>query len=245
MSYYVLNLTEGFKPVDWEGALVPVKEIEFKTFKFNGGELHFEITNPEIFDYEAVDLMITLKAKSFEDLGKLALAVDAIERQVLVKTKRLFIPYFPAGRQDRVTGYEALTLKVYADFINSMNFDSVLSIDNHSDVTTALVNNSESIDNFDVVSTALEHMELTKPFALIAPDAGASKKVYKVAKKLHEEYDVDFKVVQGLKHRDTKTGELSGFQVVADDLEGMSCVIVDDICDGGGTFLGLARELKD
>jgi ribose-phosphate pyrophosphokinase len=42
-----------------------------------------------------------------------------------------------------------------------------------------------------------------------------------------------------------KTGKLSGFKVFADDLKGKTCVIVDDICDGGGTFLGLAKELKD
>ena len=37
---------------------------------------------------------------------------------------------------------------------------------------------------------------------------------------------------------------MSGFAVYSNDLKGATCVIVDDICDGGGTFLGLATELK-
>ncbi len=46
------------------------------------------------------------------------------------------------------------------------------------------------------------------------------------------------------KHRNTSTGQLSGFEAYCDDLKGQPCIIVDDICDGGGTFLGIAEELK-
>ena len=38
---------------------------------------------------------------------------------------------------------------------------------------------------------------------------------------------------------------LTGFKVYAEDLKGCDCLIVDDICDGGGTFIGLANELKN
>jgi ribose-phosphate pyrophosphokinase len=37
---------------------------------------------------------------------------------------------------------------------------------------------------------------------------------------------------------------LAGFEVFANDLKGDDCVIVDDICDGGRTFIGIAQELK-
>ena len=46
------------------------------------------------------------------------------------------------------------------------------------------------------------------------------------------------------KTRDVMTGKITGFEVYADDLKGKSCIIVDDICDGGGTFAGLAIELR-
>ncbi|MFY7909906.1 MAG: phosphoribosyltransferase family protein, partial [Emticicia sp.] len=74
---------------------------------------------------------------------------------------------------------------------------------------------------------------------LISPDGGALKKIYKVA-----EYLGGIEVVEASKSRDVKTGKLTGFKVYHDDLEGSDCLIVDDICDGGGTFIGLADELK-
>ena len=46
------------------------------------------------------------------------------------------------------------------------------------------------------------------------------------------------------KRRNVTTGELSGFTVPIEDLKNRPCLIVDDICDGGGTFLGLGSELK-
>jgi ribose-phosphate pyrophosphokinase len=41
------------------------------------------------------------------------------------------------------------------------------------------------------------------------------------------------------------TGALSGFEVYADDLTGKEVVILDDICDGGGTFIGLTKKLRE
>ncbi|MEL6720431.1 MAG: phosphoribosyltransferase family protein [Bacteroidota bacterium] len=45
-------------------------------------------------------------------------------------------------------------------------------------------------------------------------------------------------------HLNIKTGQLSDFQVYANDLNAKNCLIVDDICDGGRTFIGLAEALK-
>jgi ribose-phosphate pyrophosphokinase len=81
--------------------------------------------------------------------------------------------------------------------------------------------------------------EIGNEALLISPDGGALKKIYKVS-----EFLGGIEVVECSKSRDVKTGKLSGFKVYADDLEGKDCLIVDDICDGGGTFIGLADELK-
>jgi len=52
-------------------------------------------------------------------------------------------------------------------------------------------------------------------------------------------------VHQGYKKRDPHTGDLSGFGVEGNpDLHGKKVVIIDDICDGGGTFLGLGAEIN-
>jgi ribose-phosphate pyrophosphokinase len=156
-----------------------------------------------------------------------------------VKIISLFIPYFPAARQDRVMiKGEPLSVKVYADIINAMNLEKVFVFDAHSEVTPALINNCEVIPNHTFIQTVIK--TIGNDVKLISPDGGALKKIYKVS-----EFLGGVEVVECSKSRDVKTGRLSGFKVYEDDLQGMDCLIVDDICDGGGTFVGLAEELKN
>jgi ribose-phosphate pyrophosphokinase len=149
----------------------------------------------------------------------------------------LLMPYFPGARQDRIMiGGEPFSLKVYAQLINALEFKRIHIIDPHSDVCPALLKNVNVIDNIAFVKEVLNGKT---DYTLIAPDAGAMKKTYKIAQALNVS-----KVVECTKVRDISTGRLSSFKVNADDLENKTCVIVDDICDGGGTFIGLAKELK-
>jgi ribose-phosphate pyrophosphokinase len=151
----------------------------------------------------------------------------------------LFIPYFPAARQDRVMiKGEPLSVKVYADIINGMEFNKVYVFDAHSEVTPALVNNCEVIPNHTFIDAVTK--SIGNDVKLISPDGGALKKIYKVS-----EFLGGVEVVECSKSRDVKTGRLSGFKVYNDDLQEADCLIVDDICDGGGTFVGLAEELKN
>ncbi len=233
-----LHLDPTFTPFD--------KSIAFEAFTFNGGEPHIKIkedfensirVNSSIDQIPIPDsIMITTRIRSFNDLGFLLIATDALRRMGIEKLS-LFLPYFPAARQDRtmIKG-EALSVKVYADIINAVNYHQVLIVDPHSAVTSALVNRVCVIDNHLFVQKALA---TEQDYYLIAPDGGALKKAYTLAQFLGEK-----QVIACSKNRDVQTGKLSGFKVFAEDLQGKTCVIVDDICDGGGTFIGLAKELK-
>ncbi|RZL69366.1 MAG: ribose-phosphate pyrophosphokinase [Pedobacter sp.] len=224
----ILNLDQNFKPLDGE-------ELQFESFTFSGGEPHLKI-NPNFDITQSVT--ITHRLNSFNDLGQLCLAVDALKR-MQVEIADLYIPYFPAARQDRVMiKGEPLSVKVYADIINSLGFKKVIVFDAHSEVTPAVLNNCEVITNHKFIAQVIE--EIGKETILISPDGGALKKIYKVA-----EFLGGIEVVECSKSRNVKTGKLSGFKVYADDLQGKDCLIVDDICDGGGTFIGLAEELKN
>lgn len=225
----ILNLDPKFKPFTTE------EEIIFQNFTFSGGEPHIKIESN--FDVTQ-KITITQRLNSFNDLGLLCIAVDAL-RRMDVKNMELFIPYFPAARQDRVMiKGEPLSVKVYADIINGMQFNKVYVFDAHSEVTPALVNNCEVIPNHTFIETVVK--VIGNSFKLISPDGGALKKIYKVS-----EFLGGVEVVECSKSRDVKTGRLSGFKVYNDDLQGSDCLIVDDICDGGGTFVGLAEELKN
>lgn len=221
-----LHLDPSFTPFE--------KSIDFKSFVFNGGEPHINILDKNIGN----NITITQRINSFNDLGLLLIATDAL-RRMNVKEIDVFIPYFPAARQDRVmvTG-ESLSVKVYADSINAQNYNQVTIFDPHSEVTPALLNTIKVIHNYDFVKQCLDSIK--EEVVLISPDGGALKKIYKVS-----EYLGGIEVVECSKKRDVKTGALSGFRVYEDDLKGKHCVIIDDICDGGGTFLGLATALKE
>ncbi|WP_281227471.1 ribose-phosphate diphosphokinase [Flavobacterium aquiphilum] len=225
----ILNLDPNFKPFTTESV------ISFQNFTFSGGEPHIKI-EPN-FDVTR-KVTITHRLNSFNDLGLLCIAVDAL-RRMGVKDTELFIPYFPAARQDRVmVKGEPLSVKVYADIINGMQFNKVYVFDAHSEVTPALVNNCEVIPNHTFIEAVVK--AIGNDVKLISPDGGALKKIYKVS-----EFLGGVEVVECSKSRDVKTGRLSGFKVYNDDLQGADCLIVDDICDGGGTFVGLAEELKN
>ncbi|UWY29050.1 ribose-phosphate diphosphokinase [Flavobacterium sp. TR2] len=224
----ILNLDPKFAPFQNQ------EEIKFQSFTFSGGEPHIKIAP----DFDANrKVTVTHRLNSFNDLGLLCVTIDAL-RRMDVKIIDLFIPYFPAARQDRVMiPGEPLSVKVYADIINAMQLNKVFVFDAHSEVTPALLNNSTVIPNYTFIKAVLEN--IGNNVKLISPDGGALKKIYKVS-----EFLGGVEVVECSKSRDVKTGKLSGFKVYEDDLQGMDCLIVDDICDGGGTFVGLAEELK-
>ena len=223
----ILNLDKNFSP--FAG-----KEIEFENFIFSGGEPHIKI-NPNFDTMEKIQ--ISHRINSFNDLGMLMIAVDAL-RRIGVEKIEAFIPYFPAARQDRLMiAGEPLTVKIYTDIVNSLELDKVYVFDPHSEVTPALLNKVEVITNYQFIKEVTTI--IGEKLLLISPDGGALKKIYKVS-----EYLGGIDVIECSKSRDVKTGNLTGFRVNAEDLQNKPCLIVDDICDGGATFIGLAAELK-
>ncbi|MEY3240527.1 MAG: hypothetical protein RIR11_1965 [Bacteroidota bacterium] len=217
-------------------ALTLEPAIQFEAFIFNGGEPHIKITEALQTDDR---VCITVQARSSNDIIKVLLARDALQRMGISNVE-LFIPYFPAARQDRlmVTG-EPLSVKVFAGLINGAGFNKVTVFDPHSEVTPALLDRCQTIQNHGFISEVFERLKTAHQLTIIAPDAGSAKKIHHLSAALSCE-----RVVQCDKTRDIKTGLLSAPKVFADDLKGADCLIVDDICDGGGTFIQLAAVLK-
>ena len=225
----ILNLDPQFTPFPES------EQLQFESFTFPGGEPHLKIQSKL---GSIKEVLITHRIGSFNDFGLLLLAIDALKRAKVEKL-RIFLPYFPAARQDRVmVAGEAFSLKVYANLLNSCHLDEVIIFDPHSAVTPALLNNCTAISNHNFIAQVVQM--LPDNLLLIAPDAGAIKKVYPLAKYLKK-----YQVIECSKVRDITTGNLSGFRVNSTDLNQRPCLIVDDICDGGGTFLGLAKELNN
>lgn len=221
------------------------RPIAYEHFFFGGGEQHIKLNQLDVSRTHAVTIWLHYEQDS--DIWKLALIVDAL-RRCNIHILQLNVPYFPAARQDRVcVEGEPLTVKVFADFINAMKFCRVMIFDPHSEVTPALIENVQVIDNAAFVASVLGEfnaLDGTGKTVLVSPDAGSNKKVANVAKHLYKISDQEVTVVRADKLRNVATGEIIETTVYADDLTGKNCYIIDDICSRGGTFCALAKVLK-
>lgn len=208
---------------------------------FSGGEVNLRLKN----NTHGVNY-IRVEANIADSDGVMALAMtkNALEELYPRIPVELKLGYVPYARQDRVCNEgEALSIKVFCDMINNMNFSEVTILDPHSDVTPALLDRCKIVTVEQILAKYLEldnalHL-LPGALTLVAPDAGATKKVDKVATCFG-----GLEVIQGLKKRDTATGKLSGFDYMG-DVKGKKLLIVDDCCDGGFTFVGLAEKLRE
>ena len=227
-----LNLSANFMPT------LQFKALSYEMFTFPGGEEHIKILDTL---HNVHRVYLTQRVNGSIDFMRVLMAHDALKRKG-VKNICLVMPYIPYARQDRVcdTG-EAFSLKVFAKILNSAKFEKVFVLDPHSNVAPALINNCDLIEDLRPTFNAIQGIitEETKTPLLIIPDTSANKKVKEVNKRFN------LGTIQCDKTRDPKTGKLTGFKVFErEDFLGRPCIMVDDICDGGGTFIGLAKELK-
>ena len=155
---------------------------------------------------------------------------------LFAKKKILAIPYLMGARFDRLMQHgDSIDLKVVADVINGLNFEKVLLYDVHSETSTMLIKNAVNIPNDNLVLNYHKSNSI-----LICPDAGAVKKVSKYITLNQHLSDV----VYCIKNRDLSNGNISLKVLEPEKCEGKNCVIIDDLCDGGGTFIGIAGQIK-
>jgi ribose-phosphate pyrophosphokinase len=191
------------------------------------------------------DIRIETRLNSFSDLEILICATKAL-RNITRKPISLYVPYFLGSRSDRkfVEGGVNYLKEVICPIVNSLDFDKVEVLDPHSDVLEACLNNFIKISNFDLVKYALTQIDnkdsAQNRVCLVSPDAGAYKKIFDVARKFGIE-----KTITATKVRDMKTGNILHTEIpVLDQHNDLKYIIIDDICDGGRTFVELAKAIK-
>lgn len=222
----LFNLSDNFNPF---GEGLPYSKFNFPS----GCEPHIKLIDGS----NSKDALITTRIQSGNDLLTLFLATDALRRGG-VENISVFIPFMPFARQDRVmVAGEPLSIKVIADLINAQNYQRVMMYDVHSDVTTALIYNAKAISNHTFVANVLRSRQ---DYLICSPDAGAYKKIFNLCQYIgyHDE------IILANKVRDVSNGHIKHVSISNTDLKGKTIYIVDDICDGGGTFLLLADKLR-
>jgi ribose-phosphate pyrophosphokinase len=219
-------------------------DIRFKAMVFPDGQPHIKIDMDSIKTLNRDErLRILTRIDNANDL-MLVLFIKNTLDYLEFEQVELHISYLLAARMDRVMlDGEPFSLRVVAAMLNQGGFKKIKIFDPHSEVATALIDRSYAVHNHQYVKDALNdyfQRNTAAQYCLVSPDAGALKKIHKLAQYL----DVD-NVVECMKERDVKTGALTSFKTTAERLDGQTCFIVDDICDGGGTFAGTAKMLKE
>lgn len=161
-----------------------------------------------------------------------------------IKNIRLYMPYIPNARYDRVKKPdEVFTLKYFAQIINGLGFEKVTALDPHSGVSEALLDNFTAISPDEKIRYAIGRIgrEDQTPLVLFFPDEGAAKRYADLANTF------GFPYVYAMKQRDWRTGKIQGLTLLGETekVKGKNVLIIDDICSRGGTFYHSAKLLKD
>ena len=195
---------------------------EVQSMVFPGGEVNINIFS---------SVIIEAALKSSDDVMELLLTVGALRRVNTNIKLDLVLKYFPYARQDRVCNPgEALSVEVFSSLVNSMKFERVEVWDIHNADSLALINNVVHISQSELLGKFPDTYDF-----LVAPDAGARKKLEGTG------------IIVAGKTRNPSTGEITGTVIKKNEklIEGSNLLIVDDICDGGRTFIELAKVLLE
>lgn len=220
-------------------------DAPFKPVVFPDGAVHLQATEEPrgIYAYQ----IAIVQGLSHDDLFMLnmwaELCLDRDEKTAVI------LPYLPGARMDRGAPIGA---EVYGRFIlNNIVPDQLITLDPHSPAALDFFTDDEDDDSpIHFTTTTVYPVERiikseiqdashdTKAdtyVGVIAPDKGAHERASRAARLM------GVPVYQADKVRDFDTGKLSGFEMLDELPAEGKLLIVDDICDGGGTFIGLAE----
>ena len=206
------------------------ERIKLDLIRYPAGEIGYRLPYEEAI----TQIIVTPEIKA----GKSSLLEDVMAAKMLsdhFPDALVTFTYLPCSREDRrVSPNASYGLKSIANMFAGRK---VLTIDQHSDggefnnamATKAIAN---AIYDYD-------------PTVLAFPDAGAKSRYLTLLKGIY--HPEEHKIVYGEKVRNTLTGEITNYELVGDLPEHLihqSVLVIDDICDGGRTFVELAKLLK-
>ncbi len=231
-------------------------DIKFKIQRFPDLQTNVVIDKKEQAFHRDTEVIIKSRLNSFEDLALIVCTVKCFHNMG-VKLLHLYTPYFMGARSDRKfeEGGNNYLKDVICPIINSLNFESVTILDSHSSVLEACLNNFKSINNEMLVRFSLEKIynsvlhnnisneeidKISDRYVLVSPDAGANHKIYKLAEQISYKGDI----ITCSKERDSE-GKLTKCVVPFNiNCVGKDFILLDDIFDGGNTFINISKEAK-
>jgi ribose-phosphate pyrophosphokinase len=214
---------------------------QYKAWKFPGGELH--INFKEIYNLNSTDdITVYSRLNSSDDLILLILAIDTLRKYHSKSPISVYLPYMAYMQADRdFSPSESFSLKTITNILNGLEVEKFILFDSHSDVAPALLKNCRVESNHEYIEYVINEIGNEQNLVLLSPDAGAYKKIFKLASGI----DFQGEVATANKSRSISTGNIDSIEISKQDFEAKNVLIVDDICIGGRTFVELAKKLKE
>ncbi|AGE36153.1 MULTISPECIES: ribose-phosphate diphosphokinase [Corynebacterium] len=169
------------------------------------------------------------------------LMIDALKRG---SAKRItaILPFYPYARQDKKhRGREPISARLVADLFKAAGADRLVSVDLHTDQIQGFFDGP--VDHMHALPILTKHIQENynlDNIVVVSPDAGRVKESEKWANQLggaplafiHKTRDIDV------------ANKVTSNRVVG-DVEGRTCVLLDDMIDTGGTIAGAVQVLKN
>jgi len=174
---------------------------------------------------------------------QLYLAIDAARRASAFEIIPI-LPYFPYARQDKRDQRRGpIGARVFADMLQDVGATSIITLDLHSDQI-------EGFFKIPVIHLRGKYLFCNyindtsdSNTVLCSPDAGGLKRVKKIRDRIYKKYDTKIPFVSIDKTR-TQANKTDSVEILG-DVEGKNVLIIDDMCDTGGTLIKGAEALLE
>ena len=243
-----------------EPANTPAEETH-ETFKYPGGELQVRLSQDNLNylkskENDDFSLVIDTRIKNSDDIMELLLFRDALSEKIdedIFERASIFLAYLPYARADRrfvegdCHGKNTFLRMIARQF----PFQTIYTLDIHSltNLEDEWFTQDLDIRNVSAAPILEDVLETTRYIYrdvglinILFPDEGAATRY------TSDDYEflndkTKYVISYCTKDRDQVTGKLNGFNVPEID-KSLPTLVVDDLCDGGGTFLGIASKLQ-
>lgn len=213
--------------------------LPYKLTEFSDSQVQIEFTRKDD-DFSKCEGINICSRMEWSDLQKIICATKAL-RNLGVCSINLVVPYFLGARSDRqfVKGSTNYLKDIICPILNSLQFQSVVVLDPHSPILQNYIRNlvTDNIFYSEFIQYVLGTFKGLP--ILVSPDVGAVERI----KNLSAYYNLDYVLCS--KIRDPLTGKILQTTVPTESFNGKDLLIVDDICDGGATFIELAKAFKE
>ncbi len=205
--------------------------------RFSDGEVKIEI-HENVRGCDAF-LLQSICAPTNDNIMELMIMADAIRRASAQRITAV-IPYYGYARQDRRprSARVSISAKVVADMLGSVGIDRVLTVDLHADQIQGFFD--MPVDNVYGSPVLVDHIaaqNYTNPI-VVSPDVGGVVRARAIAKQID---DLDLAIIDKRRPQPNETRVMN----VIGDVEGKTCILVDDLVDTAGTLCSAAEALKD